>query len=69
MKITIEGWEDNPVIFDGVEEFHITVKTGDCIKRAMACSTQFISYVSARVAIEANKSIIDDIGKAVELHD
>jgi hypothetical protein len=65
VKITIEGLEDEPIVFENVKQLFLTTETTDeVLQQAAACDHVFAGYVAARAQMEFNKRL-----KEVNLND
>ncbi len=65
IKITIEGLENEPIIFDNVKQLFLSTETADDdLQHLVACDLVFAGYVAARAQIEFNDRLregdIDD---------
>ena len=65
VKITIEGLEDEPIIFDNVKQLFLSTETADDdLQHLVACDLVFAGYVAARAQMEFNERLqegdIDD---------
>lgn len=58
IKITIEGLEDEPIVFDNVKQLFLTTETTDeVLQQAAACDHVFAGYVAARAQMEFTKRL------------
>lgn len=50
IKITIEGWEDEPVVLDNIDDFVLLAQeTEGDLNDAMNCDQVFLGYVIAHL--------------------
>lgn len=48
IKITIEGWEDKPVVLENVEMFNLLTNSSDTMEYMGCGDITFAGYVAAR---------------------
>ena len=61
VKITIEGLEDEPIIFDNVKQLFLSTETADDdLRHLVACDLVFAGYVAARAQMEF-KVVINEV--------
>ncbi len=60
MKITIEGYEDEPVVINDVEQFMLFADTGETSDNLGRADLQFVGYVVALAQEHFREKLIED---------
>lgn len=59
MRIIIEGWEDEPVVLEDIEQFVLMIERNEKSKIAWNATDLFIGYTVARLQAEFAEHVKD----------
>lgn len=57
MRIIIEGWKDEPVMLEDIEQFVMVADEGDGVQVGMSTGELFLGYVIARLQAEFAENV------------